>query len=69
MAAAVASSTSTIWGSHSEADRELDAAKTKRTSRARIERLVESLDDDEVYELEALLLDRDEKAGHGGQPR
>jgi hypothetical protein len=68
MAAAVTSSTSSIWGSHRETDRELDAAKTKRTSRARIERLVESLDDDEVYELEALLLDRDERAGRGGQP-
>ncbi|HVO71685.1 MAG TPA: hypothetical protein VMT24_16665 [Aggregatilineaceae bacterium] len=68
MATAVASSTSTIWGSHRETDRELDAAKAKRTARARIERLVESLDDDEVYELEALLLDRDEKTGRGSQP-
>jgi hypothetical protein len=68
MAAAVTSSTGSIWGSHRETDRELDATKSKRTSRARIERLVESLDDDEVYELEVLLLDRDEMAGHSGKP-
>jgi len=68
MAAAVTTSTGSIWGSHRETDRELDATKSKRTSRARIERLVESLDDDEVYELESLLLDRDEKTGRSSQP-
>lgn len=36
------------------------SAKAKRTGRDRIERLVEALDDDEVYELEALLLSRDQ---------
>jgi len=36
-------------------------AKAKRQSRDRIERLVESLDDDDVYELEALLLAREDK--------
>jgi hypothetical protein len=42
-------------------------AKAKRQSRDRIERLVASLDDDDVYELEALLLaareDKTERQG------
>jgi hypothetical protein len=68
MAAAVTSSTGSIWGSQRESGQEHELAKAKRTSRARVERLVESLGDDEVYELESLLLDREEKAGRGGPP-
>ena len=36
-------------------------AKAKRTTRNRVERLVETLEDDEVYELDALLLAREEE--------
>lgn len=43
-----------------EAEQESRTAKAKRTNRNRVERLVESLEDDEIYELEALLLSRDQ---------
>jgi hypothetical protein len=42
-------------------------AKAKRQSRDRIERLVASLDDDDVYELEALLLAREDKTERQGR--
>jgi hypothetical protein len=42
-------------------------AKAKRQSRDRIEHLVESLDDDDVYELEALLLAREDKTERQGR--
>jgi membrane protein implicated in regulation of membrane protease activity len=56
-------STLVVWvGGHSyqEVERESRIAKAKRTNRNRVERLIESLDDDEIYDLEALLLSRDQ---------
>ncbi len=55
-------STLAVWlGGHSEEDaRESRAAKAKRTNRTRVDRLIESLDDDEIYDLEALLLSREQ---------
>jgi hypothetical protein len=60
-------STTAIWrGEQGSSDRGVsDRAKAKRTmfrERSRIERLVERLDDDEIYELEALLLGQQEEA-------
>ena len=50
-------STQAMWtGSAGQDHAPASSAKAKRVSRDRIERLVEGLDDDEVYELEALLL-------------
>lgn len=55
--------TQAIWGAaEPEEDAARSLAKAKRTRQDRIERLVESLDDDEIYDLEALLL-----AQHEGQ--
>jgi uncharacterized membrane protein YhiD involved in acid resistance len=56
-------STLAVWLGRSDSGQEESSrvAKAKRQSRDRIERLVESLDDDDVYELEALLLAREEK--------
>jgi hypothetical protein len=58
-------STLAVWLGRGESVQEESSriAKAKHQSRDRIERLVESLDDDDVYELEALLLDREEKTG------
>jgi hypothetical protein len=56
-------STLAVWvGGRPDHEAELDtrAAKAKRTNRNRVERLIESLDDDEIYDLEALLLSRDQ---------
>jgi hypothetical protein len=49
-------------------------SKTKRQQRNRMERLIEALEDDEIYDLEALLLARDQehaehrRAGPGAAP-
>lgn len=40
------------------------SAKEKRSLQNRMTRLVDDLDDDEIYELEALLLDRENAAQH-----
>ena len=57
---AVKESTEAIWtGTRSESP---DAAKAKRDRRARMSRLIESLDDEEIYDLEALLLREEEEA-------
>lgn len=66
-------STATIWlagrGSAAESA-ETSRAKAKRQGRSRIERLIQDLDDDEIYDLEAMLLARDDDAhrsrGSGG---
>jgi hypothetical protein len=50
-----------IWKGGETSEDELRAAKTKRVSRTRMERLIEALDDNEIYDLEALLLARDEE--------
>lgn len=51
-------STQTIWKYGRPDSAAMPSAKAKRLTRDRIERLVETLDDDEVYELEELLLAR-----------
>jgi len=53
-------STLAIWTAGQGHPQEVQLAKAKRNPRARVERLIESLDDDEVYELEALLLRRED---------
>jgi len=55
-------STNSIWsGARNSVEEPPRSSKAKRTlERSRVERLIESLDDDEVYELEALLLRRDD---------
>lgn len=65
----VANSTMAIWQfqpkTESTADEQVAAerrAKAKRNHLNRVERLIEELDDDEIYDLEALLLAR------GNQP-
>ena len=61
---AATKSTRAVWGVLDADDKDEDEvrlAKAKRTRQARIERLVESLDDDEVYDLEALLLAQHEQ--------
>lgn len=66
LAVVAAISTLGVWGVLGHADD--DAArrgKGKRSLASRVERLVDDLDDDEVYELEALLLNREDDARHG----
>ena len=59
-------STQTVWGVEPEAaaDRPSRSAKAKRLGSRRVERLIASLDDDEIYDLEALLLSREDSAAH-----
>ena len=45
-----------------EQDSAAARAKQKRAQRARMERLIEELPDDDIYELEALLLAREQEA-------
>ena len=49
-------STRAIWQSESAPEREMPVAKAKRVQRDRIERLIDALDDDDLYELQARLL-------------
>ncbi|MBN2305898.1 MAG: hypothetical protein JXQ72_15550 [Anaerolineae bacterium] len=68
-AVAATLSTVAVWlGGHGSQPVSSDAsrAKTKRHAPNRIERLIEALDDDEIYDLEALLLAREDQ-GHSGQ--
>ena len=51
-------STQAIWKADS-AEETVPAAKAKRQQQERIAHLVDSLDDDDIYELEAMLLARD----------
>jgi hypothetical protein len=66
---AVTTSTQAIWTSERTDPEHNATAKAKRAlrnGRSRIERLVEVLDDDEIYELEALLLGQQaESRQHG----
>lgn len=55
MLAGVIRATQAIWSSAPAAE---DPVKAKRMQNSRVRRLVESLSDDEVYELEALLLNQ-----------
>lgn len=67
LALAAVVSTMAVWGAMSDAPvsraaRAGSTAKDKRMLRGRMTRLVDDLDDDEIYELEALLLAREEEA-------
>jgi len=57
----VANSTMAIWEFKPEEEKAEDTrrAKSKNIERSRVERLIAELDDDEIYDLEALLLARD----------
>lgn len=44
-----------------------ELAKRKRANRERIERLIDGMDDDDIYDLEALLLARDQADLHAKQ--
>jgi hypothetical protein len=57
LAMLVNESTGHIWKSR---DRARSVDKAKRDQENRVQRLVQSLDDQEIYELEALLLSRDQ---------
>ncbi len=62
---AVTSSTRAIWQSSAQAERPGGSrvrAKQKHRDPRRIERLIEDLDDDDVYDLEALLLAREQES-------
>ena len=74
MAAAATVSTIAVWMAarqdNASQSRSIPVArgKIKRVERDRVERLVESLDDDEIYDLEALLLSRHEESGARERP-
>jgi hypothetical protein len=69
MAAAATISTIAVWTAARQdsapSSRAIPVArgKAKRVERDRVERLIDSLDDDEIYDLEALLLSRREDSG------
>jgi hypothetical protein len=70
LAIAAATSTLPIWLSARESGqqvREIPVAKAKRVHEDRVARLVDSLSDDEIYRLEALLLARDDDTAHHQQ--
>ncbi|MBN2305897.1 MAG: hypothetical protein JXQ72_15545 [Anaerolineae bacterium] len=61
---AVTQSTRAVWGGNSQGkvdESRASRAKTKRQTPSRVERLIEALDDDEIYDLEALLLAREDQ--------
>lgn len=59
----VSNATRAIWTGQAESDAlENRRAKAKRRYRGRVERLLDDLDDEEVYDLQALLLGRDQPA-------
>jgi hypothetical protein len=68
LAATAAFSTLVVWvgGGRGASERDraahLARGKRKRAGSDRIERLIADLDDDEIYDLEALLLARDQSA-------
>ena len=75
MAAAATISTIAVWTAARQdstaRNRAIPVArgkKIKRVERDRVERLIESLDDDEIYDLEALLLSRHEDSGARERP-
>jgi hypothetical protein len=71
LASVAAISTVSVWFGarepHSRPARNIPVAKAKRLQRDRIERLIDSLDDDDIYELQArLLAEREEETRQGG---
>lgn len=74
MAGMAAISTIAIWlgggrsmASHQDATH-LARGKRKRAGRDRIERLIEALDDEDIYDLEELLLAREDEPGAQHHP-
>jgi hypothetical protein len=64
LAMAAVISTVAVWfGGREQVESRPHLTKSKRSQRERIARLVDSLDDDDIYELETLLLGRDEQVG------
>lgn len=64
---AVISSMRAVWQGNSQKNQPAESrgsGKLKHRDPRRIERLIETLDDDEVYDLEALLLAREQEAEH-----
>jgi hypothetical protein len=53
-------STAAMWTAGQDQPSEARLAKAKRVQRSRVDRLIEELDDDEIYELEARLLSREQ---------
>jgi hypothetical protein len=69
--ALVGSSMQAVWGAGSGSAADDEAArlaKAKRSGSRRVERLIEQLDDDEIYDLEALLLSREDSAARHKNP-
>jgi hypothetical protein len=69
LAIAASIGTAAIWTGGRGEERRADTTniargKNKRTGRDRIERLIQSLDEDEIYDLESLLLAREEDSAH-----
>jgi flagellar motor component MotA len=65
--ALVGTSMQAVWSAQpgrADEDESARLAKAKRTGSRRVERLIESLDDDEIYDLETLLLSREDSAAH-----
>jgi hypothetical protein len=75
MAAAATICTVAIWvGARRDEIRQRNTAhiargKIKRVERDRVGRLIETLDDDEIYDLEALLLARHDESAQHSQSR
>ena len=65
----VGESTQTIWKYGRPDSAPISRAKAKRVTRERIERLVQTLDDDEVYELEEMLLTHGQDEVARNRPR
>ncbi|MBN2305899.1 MAG: hypothetical protein JXQ72_15555 [Anaerolineae bacterium] len=71
MAIAGVISTGMVWFAGTRGQRldTVQRSKAKRHTSNRVERLIEALDDDEIYDLEALLLARDQEgSGRQHQP-
>lgn len=70
---AVKSSTQAIWSqpqpSETKAQDSLPLAKAKRSSSSRVARLLDDLDENEIYTLESWLLDRAEESRPGSLRR
>jgi hypothetical protein len=63
LTAAVNNGTRAIW-QRDAMDTSQQRGKLKRTRASRVERLIDGLDDDEIYELENALLSREEHDNH-----
>jgi hypothetical protein len=71
-AATAGISTAAVWFGGwqvSRAETEARRAKTKRQMPSRVRRLIDDLEEDEIYELEALLLSREDHTGNHASQR